>query len=278
MAITNPTRINFLYRFDCGGTIKRFTSVAEDQIVGGETYLGTALEDKPQIAHTPPTYSEDPEDAEIDISMKDTSSIASLWILGPPPYPVTIDILEYDRDVETVTPYYRGWVVRPNFELDSSVVSLHCKSLWHYFERESFTDSLSALSRYSIFDSRSGIDIEPLRTVITIDSLNEERDVLTVSGITQPDDWFKGGMIVAPDRDARTILEHKTEGGDINLYLTAAFPSFTLDSGFTADIYPGDDLTYATWSVKFDAVTNNGAKHGGWPFTPNTDPAVRGVI
>ena len=278
MAITDPTRINFLYRFDCGGTIKRFTGVAADQTVSGEVYLGTALEDKPQIAHTPPTYSEDPEDAEIDVSMKDTSSIASLWVLGPPPYPVIIDIFEYDRDTETVTPYYHGWVVRPNFELDSSIVSFHCKSLWHFYERASFSDSLSNLSRYSIFDPRSGIDVEPLRVGITITALNTERDVLTVSGITEPDDWFKGGMIVAPDRDARTILEHKTEATLKKLYLNAAFPSFTLDTGFTADIYPGDDLTYGTWSVKFDSVTNTGAKHGGWPFMPNVDPAVRGVI
>lgn len=272
MAITDPINTNYLYRFDCGGNLQRFSSVAEVQSFDGEDYPYT------QISHTPPTFSEDPEDAEVDVSMKATSSIASLWVLGPPAYPVKVDIWEYDRDADTVRPEYRGWIVRPNFELDRSIVSFHCKSVWHFFERESFTDSLSALSRFSIFDARSGVDLNALATGITVTALNDERDVLTVTGITQPDDWFRGGLIVAPDRDMRTILEHKTESGNKNLYLNGGFPRFTLDVGFSADIYPGDDLAFGTWSVKFDAQTNNGANHGGWPFTPNIDPAVRGVI
>jgi hypothetical protein len=279
MAVTDPIKTNFLYRFDCGGNIRRLTAVGENQIYNGEVYIGDSSSgDKPQVDHTPPTFSEDPEDAEIDVSMKDTSSVAALWVLGPPAYPVIVDIYNYDRDLDTATHEYHGWIVRPNFELDRSIVSFHCKSVWHFFERQSFNDSLSALSRYSIFDPRSGIDIETLRTGITIDSVNDERDVITVTGISEPDDWFRGGLIIAPDRDMRTILTHTTVLGVKTLTLNAAFPQFTLDVGFTADIYPGDDLTYGVWSVKFDAQTNSGAKHGGWPFMPNVDPAVKGVI
>jgi hypothetical protein len=271
MAITAPIKTNFLYRFDCGGNIRRFSNVAETQTYNSETY------DFAQIEHTPPTYSEEPEDAEIDVSMKDTGSVAALWVLGPPAYPVTVDIYNYDRDLDTVTHEYRGWIVRPNFELDRHIISFHCKSVWHFFERESFSDSLGALSRFSIFDSRSSVDIEALRTSVAVATLNAERDVLTVTGITEPDDWFEGGLIIAPDRDMRTILTHTTVLGAKTLTLNAAFPQFTLDVGFTADIYPGDDLTYAQWSVKFDAQTDNGANHGGWPFMPNVDPAIKGV-
>ena len=58
------------------------------------------------------------------------------------------------------------------------------------------------------------MDIEQFRVGITIDALNDERDVLRVSGITEPDDWFKGGIIIAPDRDMRTILSHETISGN----------------------------------------------------------------
>jgi len=270
--ITDPIKTNFLYRFDCGGNIRAFSSIAEIQPYNGEDYLYAG------ISHTPPTFSEEPEDAEIDVSMKDTNTVAALWVLGPPAYPVIVDIFNYDRDADAATHDYHGWIVRPNFELDRSIVSFHCKTLWHFFERESMSDSLSALSRFSIYDPRSGIDLNTLRTGISVTALNDERDVLTVTGITQPDDWFKGGLIIAPDRDMRTILQHTTESGNKKLYLNAAFPQFTLDVGFTADIYPGDDLSYSQWSVKFDAQTNNGENHGGWPFMPNVDPAMRGVI
>lgn len=273
MAITAPTYINFLYRFETGtGRVYAFTGVAEEQVYNDEVYSPV------EITHEPPTFSEEPQDAEIDVTVKDTNAVADLFVANPPPYSVKLRIYEYDRTAGTVTDYYRGWVVRPNFALDKSTVDLHCKTMWHFFDKESLSDSLSMLSRYSIFDPRSGVDVEPLRVAITVDALNDERDVLTVSGITQPDDWFKGGIVVAPDRDARTILQHVTESGLKKLYLSGAFPRFTLDIGFPADIYPGDDLTYETWANKYQAETNFGEKWGGWQYMPNVDPAERGVI
>lgn len=272
MPVTTPTSTNFLYRVSFGSSAEHWTNIAEDQTFDSELYRYIP------ITHTPPKFSAEPQESEVTLTIYERNPIADLFTLGPPPYQVIIDIWEYDRNADVATPHYHGWIIRPSFDLNGSVISFRCKTVWHFFERESLSDSLAALSRYSIFDPRSGVDIESLRTSITIDALNDQRDVLTVSGITEPDDWFKGGLIVAPDRDARTILQHVTETGLKRLYLSAAFPQFTLDTGFTADIYPGDDLTYGTWSVKFDAQTAGGANHGGWPFMPNVDPVVRGVI
>lgn len=272
MTLIAPTKTNFIYRFEAGSAVHRFSNVAEDQLYGGETYAFI------EVQHDAPTYSEEAQDSEIDIETIETSPLADLFINGPPPYPVRVLIYEFDRATGTATPYYRGWVIRPNFNLDTGLISLHCKTVWHYFERESFTDSLAALSRYSIFDPRSGVDIEVFRVPVTVTAMNDERDVLTVTGITEPDGWFSAGVIVAPDRDKRTILKHETVSGSKKLTLNAAFPAFTLAVGFNADIYPGDDLTYDTWANKFGAVTNNGEAHGGWIYMPNVDPAVRGVI
>lgn len=268
MPVVAPTERNYLYRVEYGSNVERFTNVSEDQPFDDETYRYIPIE------HTSPTFSGNPQGAEIELKIYENNPLSNLFILGPPPYRIKLQIYEYDRIADTVRPEYRGWIVRPSFDLEGSLTGFRCKSVWHFFERESFTDSLSALSRYSIYDPRSGVDIEPLRTGITIDSLNDERDVLTVTGITQLDDYFRGGLIVAPDRDMRTIIKHV---GD-ELTLSAAFPRFTLDEGFTADIYPGDDLTYETWANKFAAETNNGEKWGGWQYTPNVDPNVRGVI
>lgn len=270
MPVTAPVQTNYLYRVEYASNVERWTNVAQDQVFDGEVYR--LLEGG--VAHTSPTFSGNPQDAEVELKVYDNNPLSNLFVLGPPPYRIKLRIYEYDRVADTVEARYRGWVVRPSYDLDGSITSFRCKSVWHFFERESLTDSLSALSRYSIYDPRSGVNIDALRTGITIDSLNDERDVLTVTGITQLDDFFRGGLIAAPDRDMRTIIKHV---GD-TLTLSAAFPRFTLDEGFTADIYPGDDLTYETWANKFAAETNNGENWGGWQYTPNVDPAVRGVI
>ncbi len=269
MPIIVPVQTNYLYTIEYASTVLRYTNVAEDQTTNGEVYrfIEGGLE------HTSPTYSAESQDSEIDLFIYENNPLTTLFSLGPPPYPIKLRIYEYDRVADTVTPRYRGWIIRPSFDLKGSTVGFRCKTVWHFYERESFTDSLSALSRYSIYDPRAGVDIEQFRVGITIDSLNDERDVLTVSGITQPPDWFRGGLIVAPDRDMRTIL---SDTGGV-LTLTSAFPQFTLDTDFTADIYPGDDLTYVTWANKFASVTNNGEAFGGWIYMPNVDPAVRGV-
>lgn len=277
MPVNPPVKTNFLYQFLLGsGRNYFYTNIAENQLYNGDDYVFT------QIEHTEPTFSGDDEESEIDVTIKSTDSeqsnpIADLYLLSPPPYEVKIKILEYDRDTDTAEDYYKGWIVRAPFDLERRTVSFHLKTLWLFFERETFTDSLSALSRYSIFDPRSGVDVESLRVPITVTALNAFRDVLTVTGISQADGWFDGGIFSTPDRDPRTILDHQTVSGNKELTITHPYPQAILDTGFTSDIYPGDDLTYETWSVKYSAQTGSGRAFGGWPFMPNRDPAVGGV-
>lgn len=254
----------FLYKFTAGSATYRYTKVAHEQEFADEFYTSV------QITHTLPTYSDEPQDAEIDVTLIESNEIGEL-LLTPPPFPIVLTI--YELLGATVTPYYLGWVVRCQFKLTESIFILHLKSLWHFYERESLTDSLSSLSRYSIYDPRSGVDLSSLGVPVTMGTPNDLRDVWTVTGITQPDPYFTGGFIEAPNLDKRTILDHTSN----QLTLNGGFPLFTLDSGFPATIYPGDDLTYETWANKFSTLTNNGSNWGGWQFTPNVDPALRGV-
>jgi hypothetical protein len=272
MSVTNPTSLNFIYVFTAGSVTHRFTEASDAQTFDDEVVTPI------QISHSAPKFSAEPGDAEIDVAIREDNPLADLFLDGPAPYPIKLIIYEYDRTDDSTTAVYRGWAMRVPFRLTDSLMVLRCKSAWLWYEKESLTDSLSALSRYSVYDPRSGVDIESLRVGITVTALNDERDVLTVTGITEPDDWFKGGMIVAPDRNKRTILKHVTEGADKKLYLNGAFSEFSLASGFSADIYPGDDLTYDTWANKFGSETNNGEAWGGWQYTPNVDPVERGVV
>lgn len=254
----------FLYHVSAGSETYRYVKVAHEQEFDDESYTPI------QITHTTPTFSEEPQDAEIDVTIIESSEIGEL-LLTPPPFPIILAI--YELIGEDINPYYQGWVVRCQFKLTESVFVLHLKTLWHFYERESLTDSLSSLSRFSIYDPRAGVSVSDLGVAITITSMNDFRDVLTVSGITQIDGYFTGGFVEAPNLDKRTILSHVGN----QLTLNGGFPRFTLDSTFPATIYPGDDLAYDTWANKFSSLTNNGANWGGWQYTPNVDPALRGV-
>ena len=253
----------FLYHVSAGSQTYRYVKVAHAQEFVDESY--TPL----QIAHTAPTYSEEPQDAEIDVTIIESNEIGEL-LLTPPPYPIILTIYELIGD--DINPYYQGWVVRCQFKLTQSVFVLHLKTLWHFYERESLSDSLSSLSRYSIYDPRSGVDWSELGVAVTMGAPNDQRDAWTVTGVSLPDN-YRGGFIEAPNLDKRTILDFT---GD-QLTLNGGFPQFTLDTGFPATIYPGDDLIYETWANKFSSLTNNGANWGGWQYTPNVDPALRGV-
>lgn len=259
----------FLYHISAGSQTFRYVKVAHAQELDNESYTPV------QITHTLPTYSNEPQDAEIDVTIIQSDDVPesveiSELLLTPPPYPIIVTVHELLGD--TITPYYRGWVVRCQFKLTQSIFVLHLKSFWHFYERESLTDSLSSLSRFSIYDPRSGVDWSTLGVAVTMGAPNDQRDVWTVSGVSLPDN-YRGGFIEAPNLDKRTILDFT---GD-QMTLNGGFPRFTLDTGFPATIYPGDDLTYQTWANRFSSLTNNGANWGGWEYTPNVDPALRGV-
>lgn len=261
----------FLYHFEAGSANYRFIHIDRALEYENESY------EPVQITHTPPTWSDEAQDAEIDVTVKDSIDLSEV-LLTPPPYPITLNIYEWLGDA--VSEYYRGWVVRCRFKLTEPLIQMHLKTVWHFYERESLTDSLSSLSRYSIYDPRANADTESLKETITVTEFNDLRDILTVTGVTQPDDYYRGGFITVPNNDKRTILQDLTEGSpaERHLYLNGGFSRNTLDIGFPADIYPGDDLLYSTWANKFADQTNHGESWGGWEFTPTVDPMKRGVI
>jgi hypothetical protein len=266
MPVYDPVHKNFLYRFE-GSTVYRYTDQPFAQTYGGETYEASTA------SHSMPTWSSNPSDAEIDVTFKEDNAVANLYLIHPPPYKVKLRIYEYDRVTGAADAHWTGYIVRPSWDLLQSTVSIRCKTPGFMLERESVSDSLSPMSRYSVFDARSGVDVEATKITVTVTAINDLRDILTVTGITQIDDWFTSGVIVAPDGDQRTVLKHVTDAGDKKLYLSAAFNSLSLDTGDTATLYAGDDLLYETWTVKYSA----GQAFGGWPFTPNHDPAKSGI-
>ncbi len=260
--------LNFLYRMDTDAGVFTYSGIgSKEALVDATAQTYDSEKYYPHlISHTQPTFSSDPTEADIDITVSEDNPVARMYLSHPPPYTCKVRIYEYDRNAASAEAHWAGTLLRVNFDLRGKV-TLRCR-VGHLFERETLSDSLAALSRYSIYDPRSGVDYEALKIVVTVTALNDWKDVITVTGVTNPPTWFKGGMMKAPDGDLRTIILQS--GNDAappcQLTLNGAFPSTTLVVGSVVEIYPGDDLLHSTWDTKFSA----GAKHGGWAWMPNS--------
>lgn len=108
-------------------------------------------------------------------------------------------------------------------------------------------------------------------------SADVSEPTITVSGLSQLNDYYRAGMIRLADRDMRTVDLALTSGGNKVLTLSRAFPSTSVQVGDTVEVFAGDDLTQETCSVKFGAATDSGAAWGGWKLTPNRDYARYGI-
>lgn len=87
--------------------------------------------------------------------------------------------------------------------------------------------------------------------------------VVTVAGAAlQPDGYYTGGMIVAPDGSSRFLTAHT---GDT---VTMARPMASLVGGQSVAIYPGCDHLKETCKNKFNNLNN----FGGFPWIPSKNP------
>ena len=106
------------------------------------------------------------------------------------------------------------------------------------------------------------------RQAVTVTNIDTENFMITVSGITQPDEWFTAGVFEAQNGDKRFILDHT---GDV-LTLQQNFPSTTVRIGDDLTILAGDDHLFSTCQFKFGAFTGAGAAFGGNNLQANKNP------
>lgn len=264
----------WLYAFSAGGQDFLHTNVAHPLVWNDATYNPTP------VSHTRPVFSSDPTQARITVTLKDNFQAAINYISMPPPFETRLRIYEVREasltigtntyQVDEAEAHWKGRVIRVRWLDRFSKVALQCRTLADsYFNRETNLESSHPLCRFFTGDGRCPVDLENFKETVTVDVISTDtvEPTIEVTGITQPDGWYTGGTIKAPDGDWRTIVEHV---GSV-LTLSRHFPASTLQAGDSVSIYAGDDLTFETCSVKFGADTNQGEAFGGWKWTPSRD-------
>jgi hypothetical protein len=272
----------YLYKFEDATRTYSFTNVAHVLNYDGLEYLPVT------ISHTQPTFSSDPSQARVTVSLRDDLQVAMNYISHPPPWKTAVEILEVletevngnTLDVTHVEPHWSGRIARIAWRDSFRAVEMTCRTQQEiHFSRETLNEGLGPLCRFHTGDGRCPVNIENFKEPATVVAVSGDisEPTITVSGLAQSDSYYKAGMIRLADSDWRTVAKALTSGGNKILTLSRAFPATAVQNGDTVDVFAGDDLTQETCSVIFGAETDSGAAWGGWNLTPNRDYQRYGI-
>lgn len=263
MSVVKP---RYLYKFVNGALSFFYTNVGSEKEFADDIYLADQV-----ISHVAPERNQDPSKADVTIRVPFDNPVVALHGPHPAPLETKVTIYKFFQGVTEPTRDWGGTVVRPQY--DGSFVNLLCRTRLSMLDIEGLSEDHGTLCNHFLGTGRCPVNLENFRQGISVDEI--DGSVLTVTGITQIDGWFKGGKIRAPsNNDLRYIVEHI---GD-ELTLDGPFPEETLAAGDTADIYPGCDRSIATCGTKYGAETGSGAAHGGITFMPSVNPHESGVV
>lgn len=278
----------FLYSFETPDRAYRHTNVAHAVVYGGSTYTPLPIE------HTRPTFSSDFSEARVTVTIRQDFSVAINYISHPPPFETRLYIYEITEaipdnltntyTVSNVEPYWKGKIIRPRWRENFTRVEIHCKTLADvYFDKESNNESLSPLCRFlGPNDDRCPVTWEDFKEIAFVEEISVDtvEPIIKVSGLTFQPQFFKAGMVRAPDGDLRVVNAAALSAtpGWYDLTLGSHFPASTLQVGEQVDVFLGDDLTFETCSVTYGSQTEQGAAQGGWQHTATRDPQKQGVL
>lgn len=255
----------YLYKFVNGDLSFFYTNVGTDQEFEGDVYTSNQV-----ISHTSPERTQDVSKADVTITVPFDFPVLDLHNPFPAPKKTKVTIYKFYEGVTDPTQCFRGEVLRPRFNKSSAQIL--CQTRLSSLDKEGLPETHANLCTKFLGDGRCPVNLENFRVGITVSDITGS--VYTVTGITQDDDWFKGGKIEAPNGDLRYII---SQVGDV-LTLDNPFPPETLAELDDADIYPGCDRTFATCSTKYEDETGGGAAHGGVTFMPNDNPHEQGSV
>lgn len=272
--------------------IYRFIDPTGEYLYSGVSHpliFDDAVYDPVTISHSVPTFSSDPSQARVTVSLRDDLQVAMNYISHPPPFKTELRIYEVletsisgnSLQVEQYEPHWSGRIVRIAWRDNFQAVEMLCKTQQEiHFARETNNESLHPLCRFHLGDGRCPVNIEDFKETVTVEDKSDDvsEPSITVSGLIHPDSYYKAGMVRLADQDYRTVEKAETSAGDKVLTISRSFPDTSVQIGDSVEVFAGDDLTQEVCSVVFGAATNGGEAWGGWKLTPSRDFQKDGIV
>lgn len=205
-----------------------------------------------------PVESPDAGRSGLDILVSHLNPIIRAHREFPPPGNIEVDVWRQNEIDGPVFQIWSGVVVETPIE--GSIGTIRCQHIAELVAgSEGLSEKWAPTCPFMTYQHPCPAQIANHSTSITVDDIDTENFTVTVTGITQIDQWFNAGVFAAANGDKRFILDHT---GDM-LTLIQNFPQSSLRVGDAATLIDGDDHLYQTCRDKFGTETGNGAAFGG---------------
>ena len=213
------------------------------------------------------------DEADIRFTVSRTVAVAKLNIKFQHPSKIALTIYRRHQGDSEVRPYWVGNV--KSVELAGDVAEITAENLLAAAKRNGLQYNYTPPCNFTPYVFPCPVNRNNFRYPATVESIDAAAGKITVSGVGSfAVDWFKPGEVELPDNDGRDILSDTISGSNRILELSASFPATSLKVGDQVYCIAGDDLSFATCSVKMDQFgeTNQGEAFGGFPYSVKSNP------
>lgn len=164
-----------------------------------------------------------------------------------------------DPDSEFIV-YWKGRVISATASGNS--IDIGCESIFTSLKRPGLRAKFEYTCRRTLYQKGCNVNRELYKLEGAVIGLSGTLNISVAGASLQPNGFYTGGILVAPDGSSRFITKHV---GDV---LTVSRPINSLAGGQAVSVYPGCDHLRETCLNKFNNLPN----FGGFPFIPGKNP------
>lgn len=247
-----------LYKIISGGVEYRLTSAADEQTHNLEAY------DPAPIGRGGYQVRNELSKANLEVRIGLGHALATALLSSWAETPTTLTLFR-KRTASTSTAWKgRLASVRP---ADDHVLMVF-ESIFTSLRRPGLRARFQKTCRHALYARGCFLDPEDFADAATLDEING--NVVTVpEAALEPDGWYAGGMVKAPDGTLSYVSVHAGTLLTLNRVSSSLAAAFAVDGPGTAiTLYPGCAHNYATCRDKFA----NDDNYGGFDYIPSKNP------
>ena len=218
------------------------------------------------IKRTDQDFSQEDDQASIEVSLPVAHEIVQLFLPWNPPSSVRLQIFRRHRnDTELIT---RFDGVLTAIRLDGGWGIFTCRPWGGAFSHQVPKIAYQSQCNWALYGPGCGVSLVAFtETGVAIETIAGNNITATIFG-THPDGWYKGGFVKRANGDRRMVVGH------VGTYLGLIAPFVGLLVGDLVSASAGCDHTETDCRVKFDNLVN----HLGMPRIPQRNPMGGGSV
>ncbi len=240
-----------LFYFFSGNNFKRYyTSSDKDLVYNGVTYTAIPIR-RSNILNT-----DDLSRSPVNIELEVSDHLIQGFITAV--YGKSVNVIVYRKHDAHVAVFWQGRVITSN--ISGNICTLNCESILTAIKRTGLKEKFQISCRHVLYSDECRVNQNNYLTNLIVTEVND--NVITVTGITQSDNYFKDGFVVFDNYQYRGIIRNTSTVITLDLMIPK------LEIGDTLKCYPGCNYLRSTCEDKF----NNDINYGGFPWIPSKNP------